>query len=74
MRTRNFTGGQLIALGVVAIALAGIGWTVSAWILQVLWNWLVPQVFGGPVITYWQSFVAIALLSFIGSFFKGSSK
>jgi hypothetical protein len=25
------------------------------WITFLLWNWLVPSLFGGPAITFWQS-------------------
>lgn len=74
MRARNLTGGQLVFVVAFVIVIAIAGWSISAWILQFLWNWLIPQVFGGPVITYGQSFVAVVLLSFIGGFFKGSSK
>ncbi len=32
------------------------------WGVMLLWNWLVPELFNGPVITYWQS-AGILLLS-----------
>lgn len=36
------------ALGLLAVTILGL-------ITMVLWNWLVPVLFSGPVITYWQA-------------------
>ncbi|MBX2962485.1 MAG: hypothetical protein KF687_08235 [Cyclobacteriaceae bacterium] len=44
-----------VVLGVAFIALLG-------WITQLLWNWLVPELFSGPLINYWQS-LGLLLLS-----------
>jgi hypothetical protein len=32
-----------------------------AWITYLLWNWLVPVLFGGPIITYWQALGLLVL-------------
>jgi hypothetical protein len=32
-----------------------------AWITYLLWNWLVPVLFSGPAITYWQALGLLAL-------------
>ena len=32
-----------------------------AWITFLLWNWLVPVLFAGPVISYWQALGLLAL-------------
>jgi len=39
------------------------------WFVQLLWNWLMPSLFGLKVITYWQGFgiVVLAKLLFGGS-------
>lgn len=29
--------------------------TVFGWIVMLLWNWLMPQIFGLPVISFWQA-------------------
>lgn len=44
-------------------------------VTMALWNWLVPSLFGGPVITFWQS-AGLLLLSKIlfGGFGKGHWK
>jgi len=42
---------------IVPFAIAGmiVFATVGAWIVQLLWNWLVPTLFGGPTVTLWQA-------------------
>lgn len=30
-------------------------------VVRYLWNWLVPAVFGGPTVTYWQAFGLLIL-------------
>ena len=48
---------------------------VQAWIVQLLWNWLVPMFWANaPILTYWQSFGCCVLLSIIGGYFRSSSK
>jgi hypothetical protein len=32
-----------------------------AWVTLLLWNWLVPVLFNGPVISYWQALGLLAL-------------
>ena len=29
---------------------------ISAWFVMLLWNWLIPVIFGLKVITFWQAF------------------
>jgi hypothetical protein len=41
-------------LGLIAIAVVG-------FVTMVLWNWLVPALFNGPVIDYWQAIGLLAL-------------
>lgn len=47
------------------IATAGI-----AWVVELLWNWLVPLLFHGPQITYWEAVGVLFLLSLLTSLFK----
>ena len=53
MRSFRFSKAVLIAIGIVAV-LAVVGFAVMS-----LWNWLIPALFGGPVLHFWQ---AIGLL------------
>lgn len=62
---------QVVITGLVlilAVFLGGI--SLIAWIFQLIWNWLVPGLFGGPTITFWQSVGVNAILSIVGSYFK----
>jgi hypothetical protein len=55
MRFRWIWIAPVALVGMVAfIALGG-------WIVQALWNWLLPPLFGWPTITFWQSLALLAL-------------
>lgn len=41
-----------------------------AWPFMLLWNWLMPMIFGLTTLTFWQSFGLMLLVSFL---FKGNS-
>lgn len=45
---------KFIVLGIVALTVIGL-------VTQLLWNWLVPALFSGPVITYWQALGLLVL-------------
>ena len=45
---------KMVVFGLVAIALVG-------WITMSLWNWLVPDLFHGPVLTFWQALGLLVL-------------
>jgi len=49
----KITGFVIIGIGFVALVI---------FVVMALWNWLVPDLFNGPEITYWQS-AGILLLS-----------
>ena len=54
----------------ILVALAALAF---GWILMLLWNWLVPALFHGPVINFWQA-IGILILSkmlFGGCGFRG---
>jgi len=44
--------------------------------VMLLWNWLVPELFGGPVITFWQALGLLVLSKILFSGFgrKGPSR
>jgi len=41
-----------------------------AWPFMLLWNWLMPMIFGLTTLTFWQAFGLMLLCEFM---FKGSS-
>lgn len=55
-------------LGFAAIAFA------LAWITMLLWNWLVPALFGGPVITYLEAAGLMILGRMLVGGFKGGHR
>ena len=58
METRRFFHyGKYVLWGILGIAaIAGFGFVIM-W----LWNWLVPELFSGPVLTYWQTIGLLVL-------------
>lgn len=46
--------GVLLPIGILAIAIFGFG-------VMSLWNWLVPALFGGKLITFWQALGMLVL-------------
>lgn len=47
---------------------------ILAYIIMLLWNWLLPTLFGLITITYWQAFGVLILLNIISGLFKNKSK
>ena len=58
----------MIPIGIAAILLfAFIGGTV----VQLLWNWLLPPLFGFPLLTFWQGLGMLALCRILFGGFGG---
>jgi hypothetical protein len=47
---------RLIELGIAGVVLAGLFALVLGVVVQWLWNWLIPDIFGLHPISYWQAF------------------
>ena len=45
-----------------------------AYVFMKLWNWLVPEIFGLGIITYWQALGLLVLAKIIFGGFEGKSK
>lgn len=56
-----------VALGVLAVFLFG-------WVTMSLWNWLIPVLFAGPVITFWQAMGLLVLSKILFSGFGGGKR
>ncbi len=52
---------MFIVLGALALVLI-------VWVTMSLWNWLVPALFSGPVITFWQALGLLVLSKIIFGF------
>lgn len=55
---------MMVALGIVAVA-------AFTLITMYLWNWLVPVLFNGPVISFWQTLGLLVLSKIFFSGFGG---
>lgn len=50
-------GFKILAMIVLAILF----FLLAGYVLQLLWNWLMPELFGLPTVTYWQAFGLLIL-------------
>lgn len=67
MLEKIVTGIGVGVLGILIIAILGL---VLALPLYFLWNWLMPEIFGIKVITYWQAW---GIYFFSGMLFRNSN-
>jgi hypothetical protein len=52
---------QKILLG-IGFAVAGLAFlALLGWVVMLLWNWLMPAVFGLPALSYWQAWGILVL-------------
>lgn len=63
----KFLTGLVTFIGVLVIAF--LLDLLLAWPFMLLWNWLMPMIFGLTTLTFWQSFGLMLLASFL---FKSS--
>ena len=54
----------IVAMVLGGLALAAFFAFLFGWFVMLLWNWLMPAIFGLPAITYWQGW-GLVLLSHI---------
>lgn len=71
----SLTGAEIAVLVVLGIPVI-IGFSaLSGWFLMFLWNWALVGIFPAvPVLDFYRAWALSIFLSFIGSFFGGSSK
>jgi type VI protein secretion system component VasF len=61
---------EAIGIFVIALVTAVVLSLIFGWFVMLLWNWLMPLIFGLTTLTYWQSVGLSMLCSFL---FKSSS-
>lgn len=61
---------QNIILVLTGLSVIGVAAIIFAYPVMLLWNWLMPEIFGLCKITFWQTFGIIFLSN---ALFKGSS-
>jgi hypothetical protein len=60
-RRRALHGLRIAGFAILGVVGAAIFALAFGWIVMLLWNWLMPQIFGLGVITYWQAFGIVIL-------------
>ena len=65
---------RVIGLIVSGVALAGIFAFIFGYFVMLLWNWLMPDIFGLTEINYWQAFGIIILARLIFGILGGHKK
>jgi hypothetical protein len=65
--------GEKVVL-VILFALGGIGLLfLFGWIVMLLWNWLMPEIFGLKAVSYWQAWGLLLLSCILFGRLGGSS-
>jgi hypothetical protein len=65
--------GEKVVL-VILFAIGGIGLLfLFGWIVMLLWNWLMPEIFGLKTVSYWQAWGLLLLSSILFGKLGGSS-
>jgi hypothetical protein len=65
--------GEKVVL-VILFAIGGIGLLfLFGWILMLLWNWLMPEIFGLKTVSYWQAWGLLLLSCILFGRIGGSS-
>lgn len=62
--TRKYAPIAIVGMVIGGTALAALFAFLFGWIVMLLWNWLMPAIFGLPAIGYWQGW-GLVLLSHI---------
>lgn len=60
---------KIIAMAIGGVVLACVFGLLFGWLVELLWNWLMPAVFGLKVITFWQAFGLVILAKILLSGF-----
>lgn len=64
------TLGGIALLLLVAVAAL----TLEAWVVMMLWNALIPSLFAGPVLGFWQACMLVSLLNTVGRLLRGTTR
>jgi Ca2+/H+ antiporter, TMEM165/GDT1 family len=60
-----------IARGIMIALMATAALALFSYVVMLLWNWLVPQIFGWRHITYWQALGLLVLSKILFGGFRG---
>lgn len=65
--------GFLIKKGLKVLAFVALAAALFGWVTMSLWNWLMPFIFGLPLLTFWQAIGLVILSKILFGGFKGGS-
>jgi hypothetical protein len=58
---------HIVGLAIGGVVVASIFALAFGWLVMLLWNWLMPMLFGLKLITYWQAFGILVLSKLVFS-------
>ncbi len=58
---------RLVRFAIGGLVVATLFGLLFGWLVKMLWNWLMPEIFGLSVISYWQAFGVVILSKLIFS-------
>lgn len=61
MSTMKRSIGKMIGIAVLVAVAFVVFFTVGGLVVQGLWNWLLPELFGWPVVSFWQALGLLVL-------------
>lgn len=66
---------RIIGFGILGLTMAVLFAVVFALVVQLLWNWIMPAVFGLPLIDFWKAFGVLLLAKLLfGGFHHGGHR
>jgi hypothetical protein len=72
--SRGFRVLRIIGVAFIGVCFAVLFALLFGWLVMLLWNWLMPTLFGIKTITYWQAFGITILAKILFSGFHGGNK
>lgn len=79
-RASNGTGharkvGRIIVMSIFGVIFAALFALLFGWVVMLLWNWLMPGIFGIKALSYWQAFgVTVLAKVLFGCSFHGGHR
>jgi hypothetical protein len=65
MKTKKINTKNILT-GIAGVALALVLAAAYTWVVMMLWNWLVPNIFpSAPELTFWQTYGVMALIDLL---------
>ena len=63
---------RIVGIAIIGVCFALLFGLLFGWLVMMLWNWLMPSLFGIKTITYWQAFGITVLAKILFSGYHGN--